>query len=101
MTEENKLPEFVLDLLLETSDGTNTAEVIAIKLGQKGYTKTTWGRQTNKWVNDQNQLLGIDFATKMAYSLHSHIGEWDKIEQTINRLRKRLATISQRGHHAQ
>lgn len=91
--QEKELPEYVLDLLKQSADGTGTAEVIAVFRGKNGYTYTTWGRQTAEWVNERNAGMGIDLATKLAYSTCSHTGGWNRLEEIIAKMRERVSSL--------
>jgi hypothetical protein len=86
--EPRKHPEFCLDMLMETFDGT-TGEIIGILYGEKGYCKTTYGRQTQKWLVDQNARMGIDEATFEAFGICSVFGTWDQLDNVIFKIRNR------------
>jgi hypothetical protein len=84
-----RTPDFCLALLLSTSDR-KTAEVIAIKFGEMGYCKTDHGRQTREWVDGQNERMGIDKATAMAFEMCSLFGRWWHYEEIKHKMEERM-----------
>jgi hypothetical protein len=86
--DSNKM-EFVLSTLKSTFDG-KTAEVIAIKYGERGYYPTTWGRQTEDWVKDQNAGMGVDQATVLAFDCCSLFGRWENFEKVRESMKRQL-----------
>jgi hypothetical protein len=82
-------PKFVLSSLKSTFDG-RTSEVIAIKYGERGYYPTTWGRQTEDWVKDQNAGMGVDQATVLAFDCCSLFGRWENFEKVRESMKRQL-----------
>jgi hypothetical protein len=74
---------------MSTFDG-KTAEVIAVRFGEKGYYPTTYGRQTKQWVEDQNARIGIDPATAQAFETCS-FGNWGNYETVLKYLQEALS----------
>jgi hypothetical protein len=87
-------PEFVLAVLLSSFNGKDY-EVITIKDGERGFYKTTWGRQTREWVAEQNALLGIDPATVAAYGTCSVFGNWGNYESVLRSMQEALSSAEE------
>jgi len=87
-----RTPEFCLALLKSSSDG-KTAEVIAIRFGEKGYYKTEFGRQTQEWCDDQNDLMGIDQATALAFEACSLFGRWSTFEDIREHMKAKVINV--------
>jgi len=82
-------PDFALSPLMSTFDG-KTAEVTAVKYGEKGYYPTTYGRQTLEWVEKQNEKIGITPAVAGAMSTCSVFGNWKIYENVQKHLQEAL-----------
>ena len=94
--EESKPPEFVLALLRSSSDG-KTAEVIGIHYGERGYHTSTYGRQTQEWVNEMNARLEIEDAVVMAFEVCSMFGTWSKYAETVEKMKAAVINVSLNG----
>jgi hypothetical protein len=82
---------FSLALLMSSYDG-HTADVIAIKYNDgTGYYPTTYGRQSQAWVDDQNAKLGIDKPTAEAYSVCSLFGNWANFDNVLAILKDKMS----------
>lgn len=91
------IPDFCLAPLMSTFDG-KTAEVIAVKFGEKGYYPTTYGRQTREWIADQNERMGIDPANAAAMGTCSVFGNWENYEQVLKHLQEVLSKYETPAH---
>lgn len=82
-------PDFAVAALMSTFDG-KTAEVIAVKYGEKGYYPTTWGRQTREWIEEENSRIGIAPVVAAAMSTCSVFGNWGNYEDVLKHLQEAL-----------
>jgi len=69
------------------AQGQLVAEVGAVIFGEKGYTKTTYGLQTEKWVDERNKILGFSRAESVSMVTCSMFGRWGSFHTMVKESR--------------
>lgn len=78
-----------LNLVTQRPDGDDiVADVIAVMWGETVMTLTTWGYQTQAWVDMMNERLGITKAEARAMAQCSVFQVWDNYSVILKHLRE-------------
>ncbi len=66
----------------------SSGEVVAVKYGETGYYQSTYGKQSQEWVDMFNLNLGLTPTEAEAMVVCSMTGKWENYEKMARFLQK-------------